>query len=600
VCGDNGCGGSCGSCGAGAVCTDGVCAQPTQLVDWCRFQWPRQATVEVGATLTVYGRVFEAGITDATPGPDPDARLVVAAGVGPVGGQPGSGVFTWVAAQPNPAWNDAQEPGNDEYLALVIAPAAPGEYDLAFRATVDGGAHWLYCDLQTPAGDGSADGWQSANAARLQAVCAPNCGPRVCGPDGCGGVCGTCGAGETCQEGACVGASDPADWCRLQWPLAYLAAPGETFTAYVRVYEAGLTSRSDAVDVDPALVVAGGIGPDGSQPTDATWATWTAAVPNPAWSAAAAGEPNNDEYMVTLTAPAAPGSYDYAFRASADGGSSWIYCDVNAGFGRDGSEDGYQPDNAGALTVGCVPACGGRVCGDDGCGGSCGACGDDERCADGVCVSDCTPACGGRECGDDGCGGLCGTCGPDEACAAGVCVGCTPDCDGRECGDDGCDGTCGPCAAGESCQDGQCVAQPAFGWCRLQWVSATVAAPGDPLTAYVRVYVAGITDRTSGTDTSARLAVAVGVGPDDASPADGAFTWTDAEANISWTDTPEVGNDEYQAIFAAPAAAGAYDIAGRVTFDGTRTLYCDTNAGFQRDGSEDGYQPETAWLLTVP
>jgi hypothetical protein len=37
----------------------------------------------------------------------------------------------------------------------------------------------------------------------------------------------------------------------------------------------------------------------------------------------------------------------------------------------------------------CVPQCGAAVCGDDGCGGTCGTCGADETCADGACVSEC-------------------------------------------------------------------------------------------------------------------------------------------------------------------------------------------------------------------
>lgn len=37
----------------------------------------------------------------------------------------------------------------------------------------------------------------------------------------------------------------------------------------------------------------------------------------------------------------------------------------------------------------CTPACGGRVCGDDGCGGSCGTCGAGTTCSDGTCVSGC-------------------------------------------------------------------------------------------------------------------------------------------------------------------------------------------------------------------
>jgi hypothetical protein len=67
----------------------------------------------------------------------------------------------------------------------------------------------------------------------------------------------------------------------------------------------------------------------------------------------------------------------------------------------------------------CVPSCGGRECGPDGCGGSCGYCQVNETCnTNGICikVTTCTPNCSGKQCGDDGCGGDCGTCDPGSYC----------------------------------------------------------------------------------------------------------------------------------------------------------------------------------------
>ncbi len=106
----------------------------------------------------------------------------------------------------------------------------------------------------------------------------------------------------------------------------------------------------------------------------------------------------------------------------------------------------------------CAPDCEGRACGDDGCGGSCGACGENAACVDGGCV--CEPACEGKACGDDGCGGSCGACDAGQACdAAGQCA-CVPGCAGKACGPDGCGGSCGQCPGALLCQTatGQCVA----------------------------------------------------------------------------------------------------------------------------------------------
>ena len=107
--------------------------------------------------------------------------------------------------------------------------------------------------------------------------------------------------------------------------------------------------------------------------------------------------------------------------------------------------------------VGCTPACTGKSCGPDGCGGSCGACAEGEACEDGQCPS-CVPACEGVECGPDGCGGSCGFCDAGLACAEGSCS-CTPECMGKECGPDGCGGACGVCQGDFECSDaGECLA----------------------------------------------------------------------------------------------------------------------------------------------
>jgi hypothetical protein len=74
-------------------------------------------------------------------------------------------------------------------------------------------------------------------------------------------------------------------------------------------------------------------------------------------------------------------------------------------------------------------------------------------CEDGACV--CAPDCDGKVCGEDGCGGSCGAC--EEAgdvCSEGACV-CEPQCEGLECGDDGCGGSCGECNPGV-CNNGFC------------------------------------------------------------------------------------------------------------------------------------------------
>ena len=84
----------------------------------------------------------------------------------------------------------------------------------------------------------------------------------------------------------------------------------------------------------------------------------------------------------------------------------------------------------------CVPNCEQRICGDDGCGGSCGTCAVDQVCADGRCASRCPS--GQKLCG--------AACIPNNQC----CGGCPA---GALCQD----GNCGFCATGESVCGQSCV-----------------------------------------------------------------------------------------------------------------------------------------------
>lgn len=108
-------------------------------------------------------------------------------------------------------------------------------------------------------------------------------------------------------------------------------------------------------------------------------------------------------------------------------------------------------------TSACIPQCGAKTCGDNGCGGSCGACPAGHWCDGTNCTSGCTPNCAGKTCGSDGCGGSCGNCHAGQKCDGISCVlACTPNCVGKSCGDDGCGGSCGSCPSGMRCAGGAC------------------------------------------------------------------------------------------------------------------------------------------------
>jgi len=107
-------------------------------------------------------------------------------------------------------------------------------------------------------------------------------------------------------------------------------------------------------------------------------------------------------------------------------------------------------------TAGCIPVCGEKVCGPDGCGDVCGICAPTWECdATGHCIlpGPCTPDCAGKECGANGCGATCGTCAESEGCVSGVCVQGENDCGDGEC-QPGEEGTCPQDC--DACED-QCV-----------------------------------------------------------------------------------------------------------------------------------------------
>jgi len=164
-------------------------------------------------------------------------------------------------------------------------------------------------------------------------------------------VPGTCDV----REGVCVYPTWSVNWCRLQWPLGVTLEPSASAEIYARVFIPGLTDvNRSGNDVDPygQVLAQVGYGPEGSLP-DASW-FWNPGAPNADYVVEGnpgGAEPDNDEYVATLTAPQAPGRRSYAFRFSGDGGLTWLLCDSD-GVVPDGEAPlDYDPEAAGALTV---------------------------------------------------------------------------------------------------------------------------------------------------------------------------------------------------------------------------------------------------------
>ena len=105
-------------------------------IDYCNLQFPTVLTGAAPLVINgVFGRVFEAGVTEAA-GASPKVRMAVGGGAN--GSAPQS--WTWLDA----AFNVSV--GNDDEYVAPLTFAAPGEYDFTTRATRDG-TNWTLCDI---------------------------------------------------------------------------------------------------------------------------------------------------------------------------------------------------------------------------------------------------------------------------------------------------------------------------------------------------------------------------------------------------------------------------------------------------------------------
>jgi len=142
-----------------------------------------------------------------------------------------------------------------------------------------------------------------------------------------------------------------------------------------------------------------------------------------------------------------------------------------------------------------------------------------------------------------------------------------------------------------------------IGWCNLQWPIEKSAVEGESLgDFYGRVYIAGLTDLSSGVDLHPLLRAELGWGArgsDAASWSD----WVAAEGNPNNASSPNIGNnDEYMATISAPLSAGLYDYTFRFSIDGGATwTYCNGNNEpfYNGTDAEHPYDPAKNGHLTI-
>lgn len=211
----------------------------------------------------------------------------------------------------------------------------------------------------------------------------------------------------------------------------------------------------------------------------------------------------------------------------------------------------------------------------------------------------CVPACEGKECGDDGCGGSCGNCPVNHVCEiTGICL-CQPNCEGKECGPDGCGGECGECDAGTMCSFGECqpgcdeatpceaLKECVDGFCQPNVPDAAhllppvfvETVPGETsLAVFCKVMEA---DLTPGSGAAEGLTAELGWGPPGFDPSNDPPEWQWAPAEFS-SDSGDW--DMWNGTLSNPAPA-EFRFTFRFTLDGEHWLYADAS------GTNDGFDP---------
>ena len=110
----------------------------TDSPDYVNLQFPATLTFSQGGSGTVYGQVYEGGLTDVAPNIIGQAPGITAwVGISSVASNTNPNTWTnWVPA----TWNSGHVSNNDEYQATIGAALSPGTYYYATRFRLNSGA----------------------------------------------------------------------------------------------------------------------------------------------------------------------------------------------------------------------------------------------------------------------------------------------------------------------------------------------------------------------------------------------------------------------------------------------------------------------------
>jgi hypothetical protein len=188
--------------------------------DYANLQWPPTASIVQGGSFTVFGQIYEGGLTDVAPnivGQAPGIQVWV--GTSATNTNPNTWT-NWTLA----TWNAVQVSNNDEYQATIGANLTPGTYYYATRIRLNTGAYFYGGINASPPNNGNF--WDGATfGSGVLTVTAPpppandNCSGALsltvnpdylCGSVTAGTVLGA--TASTQDAAACGGTEDDDVW----------------------------------------------------------------------------------------------------------------------------------------------------------------------------------------------------------------------------------------------------------------------------------------------------------------------------------------------------------------------------------------------------
>ncbi|MBN2695283.1 hypothetical protein JXR93_11535 [bacterium] len=337
----------------------GVATVSGYTVSWCKIQSPLQYDADEGDSRFIFGQVYVDGVTDTLETASPSIKSEFAYTIDRIRTLQSLTTLQW-----NSATFNVKYFSNHEYRYTLYLPEA-GNYSYVYRFSADGGNSWTYCDrdgvvtetAEVTAGSANihaaynpCDGVTCSSHGScvvedLSAVCncdtgyvadGLNCIEEVVNPcEGvtCSGhgscannngvaVC-NCDSGYSAQELTCVEDAAPVvEWCKLMGPVTI---SGEQNSSPERVY-AQVFIPTVTTNSGPNAQIKGELGfaTTVATPINPTQLTWVSGT----YNASCSNCGNNHEYMADFPTTTA-GEFKYIYRFSANGGTTWSYCDKN-------------------------------------------------------------------------------------------------------------------------------------------------------------------------------------------------------------------------------------------------------------------------------